>query len=387
MSRRKGHHDEELPFVALMDTMTNVVGVLIIVLVMVGIGLARSVNKVLSDLPPVTVEEHAKLQKQVAESTPKEDPEKLDKEKEKLLKELKKDTEELQNLELTKDKQKVKIVDLDDLNKQLEERKKERDKRKTETEKMLAEIDRLKKQLDTTPVYQPPPAVVVKLPNPRPMPDKAVLQRFLVIGKRVYYIADEEIKDLIEAELRVAEPSIAQSRETLKGPDGNPVMTRDKSGRAVPMRKVVYDPKKLTDHFSRRNIGNRDFKTELLISPTSPTINVKMTPLPERGETVEQTRGMVSTFQAVMRKFKADPKSVIWFHVYKDSLETYLAVRDVADQLGMPVGWDLYYNSFYTRSLLPEFAVAHTPPPEGAPKPPGTGGSVINIAAPKTVLD
>jgi hypothetical protein len=387
MSRRKGHHDEELPFVALMDTMTNVVGVLIIVLVMVGIGLARSVNKVLSDLPPVTVEEHAKLQKQVAESTPKEDPEKLDKEKEKLLKELKESTEELKNLELTKDKQKVKIVDVDDLNKQLEERKKERDKRKTETEKMLAEIDRLKKQLDTTPVYQPPPAVVVKLPNPRPMPDKAVIQRFLVIGKRVYYIADEEIKDLIEAELRVAEPSIAQSRETLKGPDGNPLMTRDKAGRAVPMRKVVYDPKKLTDHFSRRNIGNRDFKTELLLSPTSPTINVKMTPLPERGETVEQTRGMVSTFQALMRKFKADPKSVIWFHVYKDSLETYLAVRDVADQLGMPVGWDLYYNAFYTRPLLPEFAVAHTPPPATAPKPPGAGGAVINIAAPKTVLD
>jgi hypothetical protein len=53
----------------------------------------------------------------------------------------------------------------------------------------------------------------------------------------------------------------------------------------------------------------------------------------------------------------------------------------------MPVGWDLYYNAFYTRPLLPEFAVAHTPPPATAPKPPGAGGAVINIAAPKTVLD
>jgi hypothetical protein len=386
MSRRKGHHDEELPFVALMDTMTNVVGVLIIVLVMVGIGLARSVNKVLSDLPPVTVEEHAKLQKQVEDSTPKADPEKLEKEKEKLLKDLKKSMQELKDLELTKDKQKVKIVDLEDLNKQLEQRKKERDKRKADAEKLLAEIDRLKKQLDTTPVYQPPPAVVVKLPNPKPMPDKAVIQRFFVIGKRVYYIADQEIKELVEAELRLAEPSIAQSRETLKGPDGNPLMTRDKSGRAVPMRKVVFEPKKLVDHFSRRNIGNRDFKTELVLSPTSPTINVKMTPLPDRGETVEQTKGMVSTFQALMRKFKADQKSVIWFHVYKDSLETYLAVRDVADQLGMPVGWDLYYNTFFSRSLLAEFAVSHTPPPPSAAPATGATG-VISIAAPKTVLD
>jgi hypothetical protein len=163
-------------------------------------------------------------------------------------------------------------------------------------------------------------------------------------------------------------------------------MTRDKSGRAVPMRQVVFDPKKLKDHFSRRNIGNRDFKTELVLSPASPTITVKMTPLPDRGETVEQTKGMVSTFQALMRKFKADPKSVIWFHVYKDSLETYLAVRDVADQLGMPVGWDLYPSPFYARSLLAEFAVAHTPPPPTA-APPAGAKTGINIAAPKTVLD
>ena len=33
---RKPHQEEELPFVALMDTMTNVVGVLIIVLVVFG---------------------------------------------------------------------------------------------------------------------------------------------------------------------------------------------------------------------------------------------------------------------------------------------------------------------------------------------------------------
>ena len=37
MARKAKPHEEELPFVALMDTMTNVVGVLIIVLVMIGI--------------------------------------------------------------------------------------------------------------------------------------------------------------------------------------------------------------------------------------------------------------------------------------------------------------------------------------------------------------
>jgi hypothetical protein len=56
MAKRRHGGESELPFVALMDTMTNVVGVLTIVLVMIGISLAKAVRKVLSELPPVTTE-------------------------------------------------------------------------------------------------------------------------------------------------------------------------------------------------------------------------------------------------------------------------------------------------------------------------------------------
>ncbi|MEZ0386098.1 MAG: hypothetical protein ACAI34_03455 [Verrucomicrobium sp.] len=70
MAKRREAHDEELPFVALMDTMTNVVGVLIIVLVMIGISLANSVRKILSELPPVTKEQLEELKKIVVKDTP-----------------------------------------------------------------------------------------------------------------------------------------------------------------------------------------------------------------------------------------------------------------------------------------------------------------------------
>src|SRR6516225_5364950 len=136
---RKGHHEEELPFVALMDTMTNVVGVLIIVLVMVGIGLARSVNKILSDLPPVTVEEHAKLKKEVEDTKPQHEPEKVDEQNLKLEADLKKVTEALKTLDTTRDKQQIKLIDTDAITKQIEQKKKERDQRKAEVEKMLAD--------------------------------------------------------------------------------------------------------------------------------------------------------------------------------------------------------------------------------------------------------
>ena len=380
---RRPHHEEELPFVALMDTMTNVVGVLIIVLVMIGIGLARSVNKVLSDLPPVTVEEHVKLVKELEATKPKTDPQQMDEESAKLQKDLKKAVEDLKTMEVSKDRQNIKIVDIDDLQKQLAERKKERDARKATVDKLLADLDKLKAQLDTTPVYVPPPATVVKLPNPRPMPDKAEVQHFLLAGNRIIYLNDEQFSDLVEAELKRAEPTIALSRETVKGADGKPVMVKDKSGRSSPQRKIVFDPRKLADYFARVHLGNRDLKVEVIPVPNSPRIPMKLTPLPTGGETIDQAKNLISAFQTLLKKFKTDPKAVVWFHVYKDSIPTYLAARDIADQIGVPVGWDLYGSPTYARNLPPEYTVTFIPPPPAPAAPPGA----VSIAPPKTTLD
>lgn len=62
MAKRRNDHSDELPFVALMDTMTNVVGVLTIVLVMMGISIAHAVRKVLTDLVPATAAQVAQVQ-------------------------------------------------------------------------------------------------------------------------------------------------------------------------------------------------------------------------------------------------------------------------------------------------------------------------------------
>ncbi len=382
MARKPGHHAEELPFVALMDTMTNVVGVLIIVLVMVGIGLARSVNKVLSDLPPKTIEELAKLKNEVKETKPKSDLLKIDQASTKLEQDLKKITETLMTLDVTKDKQQIKLIDVSDLAKQLEEKKKERDQRKAEVEKMLAEINQLQARLDTTPVYVPPPAVVVKLPNPRPLPDKAKLQHFLIADNRIYFLNDEQMIDIAEAELKRVERTLAISRETVKGADGKPVIVKDKSGNSSPKQKIVFDAKKLADHFANARIGNRDLKIEVVPSPNTSSIPMKILPLPNAGETIDQTKGLFSVFQTQLKKFKADPKAVVCFHVYKDSISTYLAVREFADQLGVPVAWDIYSSPWYSRNLPPEYTLNITPPAAPAPTP-----NAVRIAPPKSTLD
>ncbi len=383
---RRGHQEEELPFVALMDTMTNVVGVLVIVLVMIGIGLAKSVKKVLSDLPPVTVEEHANLLNEVEKAKPKHDPKKVEEDTSKLQRELTKLEEELKTLDVTKDKQVIKIVDLDELKKQLTERQKLRDAKKAEVDKLLAEVDKLKAQLDKTPVSTPSPtgpATVVKLPNPRPMPANADIQHFLIVGRRISFINDDEFTKLVEQEMKNNEQTFVLSRETVKGADGKPVMTKDKAGHLVQQRKVTYDAKKLAEHFSKSRLNTRGFKVEITPAATSPRVPIKITPASDAGETVEQAKRLLSEFQKLLRVFKANPRTVIWFHIYKDSIHTYLEARDLVDQAGVSAGWEIYGNPFYVYYLPPQFAVNYTAPP---PAVPGAVPAVV-IAPPKATLD
>lgn len=185
MAKRKPHEEQELPFVALMDTMTNVVGVLIIVLVMVGLSVASAVKKVLSDLPPVTKEELQQIQEEVKKLPEKLDPQKVEEQKKQAEAELKKVIEELKTVDTADLQSKMKFMDLEAFQKQLEQRKKDREASKVETDKMLAEVERLKALLDQTPIYQPPPPTYVRLPNPRAYPEKPNETRILVAKQGV----------------------------------------------------------------------------------------------------------------------------------------------------------------------------------------------------------
>ncbi|MCX6849947.1 MAG: hypothetical protein NTY98_13580 [Verrucomicrobia bacterium] len=187
MAKRKPHEEQELPFVALMDTMTNVVGVLIIVLVMVGLSVASAVKKVLSDLPPVTKEELQQIQEQVKQLPEKIDPVKVEEQQKQSEAQLKRAIEDLKTVDTADLQSKMKFMDLDAFQKQLDQRRKDREASKVETDKILAELERLKALLDKTPVYQPPPPTYVRLPNPRAYPEKPNETRVLVAKQGVLF--------------------------------------------------------------------------------------------------------------------------------------------------------------------------------------------------------
>ena len=205
MAKRKHREDVEINFVALMDTMTNVVGVLLIVLVMVGISIANTVKKVMSELPPVKVEEFERLQKQVNEDAPPQTPEELAQALVALQAQRNKHVEELKNLDTTMESQKVVISKMDELTKQLDERKKERDAKKSATDALLASIEKSKTLLDTTPVPVLPNATVVRLPNPRPYPKEPNETRVLVTKEgAIFYNEKANLNPIYEALKREA---------------------------------------------------------------------------------------------------------------------------------------------------------------------------------------
>ena len=183
---------------ALMDTMTNVVGVLIIVLVLIGLGLAKSVKKVLSDLPLVNAEEHEQLKSEMDKFKGLRDPDEVTAELAKIQGELQTIAAELQQLTAKRDENPLNLIDVERLAKDLETFLKTRDVRKQAVDVLLAEIDKLKLKLDNTPRYTPPPAIGVRLPKAQPMPQKAEIHRFLISEGRILYLPNEDFKKKVE---------------------------------------------------------------------------------------------------------------------------------------------------------------------------------------------
>ena len=398
MARKAKPHDEELPFVALMDTMTNVVGVLIIVLVMIGIGLAKSVQKVLSDLPLVSVEEHKILKDEMGQYDAKRDPAEVELEIAKLQGELKKIEDEVHALEGEKSKNPNLMIDLDKLTKELEDKRKERDQRKLAVQKMLGDIDKLKIQLDNTPRYQPPPPMTIRLPNPRPLPPNATIHRIFVTDGKLAYLNHDALFDLVEEKLkddaRAKEMGVLK-RENLKGPDGKPLTKKGPSGVAVIQRRSTFDPARLSAYFdelfNRRKPGSKDPNRDVLVkvvapSPNQPTIQLQITPRPEAGELPEQQRNTTSHFRTFLRAVAKDPQGVVWFHVARESIAAYHMAREIADFEKVPVGWDIMDKPMYTQNLPGDFMVPFTELPPPPPLPPGTPAPT-KIAAPKAALD
>ena len=350
MAKRSNNGNSELNLDSLMDTVTNVVGVLMIVFIMVALNIAQTVNKVLSDLPPVTQAQVDELKKKLdALPPPVRKPEDVKKEIDVTKDLVAKLHEQVKTIDLSSMQNKVKFMDLDEIQAKLAKATKDRDAAKAALDKLFAEVDRLKKALDDTPVYQPPPPKYVRIPNPRPMPENAVKEQFMIVKGRVIYLNEPQFLSAVMAEFEKNKKSFLKP--------------------GAPADKPVYLPAKVLEHFSRARIGDRTLAATVeQAAPTSPALFMKLTPLPGAGEDVQQVNNPASFFQRAMRKFKTEQGKVVSLNVFSDSVEAYLEARKVADAIGVPVIWQVSPLD-YARTRMPGIVLDVPPVKPGTPPP------------------
>ena len=355
MAKKRQVNEQELPFVALMDTMTNVVGVLTIVLVMIGISLATAVNRVFSALPPATPEQirEAEAERDRRQAALAPDQEKLRALAKPAAPDLAALDTEIARLERTAKEKGIKVFDADALVRERAKREAELKQKREAMDKLLAERERLLALLDTTPAYTPPPAKVVRIPASRDIPAGAKIENVVVNRDGPHWIDEEGAKAVFLNEFRssILRPAIA-SKVTRGGQSVN-----------------IYDHEKLARHFAARKLMFREFRLEVAFSSWTSSPMLRLVP----------TGPAQTQLPFVLRRFKLSPKTVVMFRVTGDGFEEYLAARETCDQVGVPAGWEFSGGpefQFVVREI--ETNRPKAPP---APAAPATGTEIKKPAA------
>lgn len=333
---------------SLLDTMTNVVGILVILLTVTQLGVGEAVERIKG---AITEEDMERSKEEVKEldsllelekeqlATIKELSQQKDnvnvKEQQALAEKLKKELEKLKEIRVDIDKLKKEIAERDKQVKDLEMAIVTR-------EKELADI---KAKLAKTPDPGPTPnAKIVNLPNPRDAPKGAKPIEYVCRHGRILRVD-------IPALQQLAYQTIARSR-------------------LVTAQEQAVDCEKLEKLFENKSVGNRDWLIKLKAVGGVPYLLLE--PREGRGDTSERLSKSSALFRQEIRKINPQ-LFYLNFRVWADSYDTYLVARSYADQRNLMAGWTaLDPNSDFRVPLggnLKLTCEGYTPPPS-QPKPP-----------------
>jgi hypothetical protein len=360
---RKRKKEEGPSLDSLLDTMTTVVGIMIVILIVVQLGADSAV-------------------KEYVEREKAENSEKLEKDamkpyldqKESLVQEKQK----LQESMAAKKKQDQKLVgEIAALEKTLTEARSsmpesskptpvlQSEKKKTEDKKKTIEV-KLKK-IKGLLAKAPKPSSEslskdVNLPDPKPAPPKAKPFRFLCRGGKIYPIDDNRLIGHVTQELKKA---------GLK-----------------PNKAKEYDGKKVLAHFSKAKPGDPFFQAIPRIDANKRIIF----DLRKKGSAGEDETALTkgsSKYVAALNSIT--PRShYLQFEVHADSFAAYLSARQIASKRNFPAGWKPVSRGPQTDSTLALWTVydlgraaliASKPPPPkptGKPAPPKKPANVLD---------
>jgi hypothetical protein len=366
MGRREVEEDEG-SMDSLLDTMMNVVGILIIVLVVTQMGVGDAVKRIgeTANVDPQTLAEaeeklaelerlRERLEAALLNATPTDDQD-YEQRLEELREQIRRRQQQLDQLLIQQkneeDALKKAQASAAALTKQMEDDKETREKLQKDITAAQEQQARLRAMLaDTEPRGQLPP-VQITLPNPRPAPEGARQFTFVCKYNKLYPLNLDRFRaDGQQAGLRV----IQTERLALHLP-----VTKD--------QKILYvkDKERFVREFNKRPLRDQYFRAELEAAGAYPRLVFH--PIEGGGEDERSLTGVRSRFrqnlQAVDRQ-----KYFILFYVCSDSFDIYVAARRVIAEIGLQAGWDPQGTDWDYRAGLGG-SIRFGPPPKPQPQP------------------
>ena len=368
--RRTGSDDEDGGLDSLLDTMTNVVGILVLVLIVTQMSVRDVVQQVMEQSNVDAAQLDEAKQKLAEKKQEEEDlqrmlvaPDEIDSEAQK--EELKRQKELLERRKkLLADKKKEQnefAMKIDQDRKTAEENKKQiadtkakRDQLQMLISTSLEERAKLKAQLSKTPRRQAPADIKVSIPNPRPPPEGAKQVPIVCVGEKVYPVNIEVFRK--RAELRAKE-IIARNR-----------MKKD------PVKG--YDPKKFARFWDRMKDQDDLFDVEYYIVGDR-HLRLRFKPREGRGGTDRQLVNPRSKIRSLYLNQMDATKYYARFHVLPDSYDVYLTARRLFNKNNVLSGWNPESEGWFYTTWVPG-GIELGPPVERKPPPPGKPQNLID---------
>lgn len=377
-ARRPTDDDEGGGLDSLLDTMTNVVGILVMVLIATQLGVKDAVDRISEtdvvdpaaveaarEKLTLTVSQRDVIQSQLADLKPIDDSaitvqladlrRQLDETRTKLNQENQVANQFARKIDEDTKKANAAKKEIKDL----ADAKVKRETLQMDLTKLLEDEAKLKAMLTDTPMQVAPPPKVVTLPDPRPAPEGARPVTFLCANNRVYPIAADDWRE----KARQRTEFIVKSKRL----DGGPAVGVNE---ARFMKEFKKTSRLLRDDF---------FEIELYAAGIYPRL--KFIPKEKGGATLDEVIKPRSRFQKILSVLDKN-KYYARFIVLPDSYEVYLAARSVATQQRLLAGWDPQpANWQYTTHLggLTLFGPKPPPaPPNPNPAPPAKPANVID---------
>lgn len=350
MARRKSASGDDVGLDSLLDTMFNVLGILVLVLILTQIGAREAAQRIAAKANPVKLaESREKLantearRRELAELLDMDPTVELERsraelaENKKLLAELERTTRER---EAQKQEQEKNVTELTEQEKQLRAEIEQALARKAELEALLAKAP-------AEPAGDTPDAEVVYLPNPRSAPEGAKPVLLLCRDERLYPLDVDSLRQVSQA--RAME--IVRSQSLDRDPQAG------------------IDAEKLLTAFNARKPNNEYFLVSMIARETTPWLVFERRQ--DRGHPPLALKRRGGNFQRGLSTL--DPaKQYANFLVWPDSFEVYLTAREVAATAGLLAGWA-------PQTTTEEYAVPlggnlrfgpPPPPPKPNPNPP-----------------